>query len=72
MAESPYSVCGLVDGDAEILSRPGAWPVLLSFSIQEVIAMGKDVRDPCLAVRLVMESAIPMSKENLDRIDTGS
>jgi len=45
--------------------NPEHWPVLLGLSIQEVISMGQQVLDPCMASRLVMESAIPMSKVNL-------
>lgn len=45
--------------------NPEHWPILLSLSIQEVIAMGKSVLDPCLALRIAMESAVPMSKVNL-------
>jgi len=41
--------------------NPEHWPILLSLSIQEVIVMGKSLLDPCLALQLVMESAIPMS-----------
>jgi len=50
--------------------EPGHWPVLLGFSIQEVIDQGKSVLDPCLAARLVMESAIPASNENLPYLAT--
>jgi hypothetical protein len=50
--------------------EPGHWPVLLGFSIQEVIDQGKSVLDPCLAARLVMESAIPAAKENLPYLAT--
>jgi hypothetical protein len=45
--------------------NPEHWPVLLSLSIQEVIVMGKSVLHPSLALQLVMDSAIPMSKLNL-------
>ncbi|MEJ6003253.1 hypothetical protein [Paucibacter soli] len=45
--------------------NPEHWPILLSLSIQEVVGMGKAVIDPCLALQLVMESAVPMSKVNL-------
>ena len=44
---------------------PQHCPVLLSLSIQEVIGMGKSVIDPCIAITLVMETAIPMSKVDL-------
>lgn len=42
--------------------NPEHWPILLGLSIQEVIDLGKQTLDPYLSVRLVMESAIPMSK----------
>jgi hypothetical protein len=45
--------------------NPDRWPILLSLSVHDVIVMGKSVLGPCLALRLVMESAIPMSKVNL-------
>ncbi|RFP34636.1 hypothetical protein D0T24_13615 [Duganella sp. BJB480] len=45
--------------------NPEHWPVLLGLSIQEVILMAKTVIDPCLAMQLVMEAAVPMSKVNL-------
>lgn len=44
---------------------PEHWPVLLGLSIQEAIVMGKQALDPCLALQIVMESAIPMSKVEL-------
>lgn len=50
---------------AKFCPNPEHWPILLSLSIQDVIGMGKSEIDPCLALRLVMESAIPMSKVNL-------
>lgn len=45
--------------------NPEQWPVLFGLSIQEVIITRKSVLDPDLALRLVMESAVPMSKVNL-------
>lgn len=47
-------------------ANPEHWPVLLGLSIQEVIGMGKQALDPCLALQIVIESAIPMSKVKLD------
>jgi hypothetical protein len=44
---------------------PADWPILYSFAIQEAIYAGKNVIDPNLALRIVMESAIPMSKVDL-------
>jgi hypothetical protein len=50
----------------EFCKKPEHWPILVSLSIQEVISMGKGVVEPCLALTLVMESAVPMSKVNLN------
>ena len=44
---------------------PEHWPILLGFSIEEIIVTGRSELDPCIAIRLVMESAVPMSKVNL-------
>jgi len=48
--------------------NPEHWPVLLGLSAQEAIIMGKGVIDPGLAFRIVMESAIPMSKVELGKV----
>jgi len=45
--------------------NPVDWPILYSLAIQEAIYAGKGSIDPGLAFRLVMESAIPMSKVDL-------
>jgi hypothetical protein len=44
---------------------PAEWPILYSLAIQEAIYAGKGSIDPGLAFRIVMESAIPMSKIDL-------
>lgn len=44
---------------------PVEWPVLYALAIQEVIYAGKAAIDPRLAVSIVMESAVPMSKIDL-------
>ena len=44
---------------------PEHWPILLGLSVQQMIIMGKDILDPCQALKLVMESAIPMSKVDI-------
>jgi hypothetical protein len=44
---------------------PEHWPVLLGLSIQEIIVSGKSAIEPGLALRIVMEAAIPMSKIDL-------
>lgn len=41
---------------------PSHWPVLLGIAAQEAITLGKDVISPNLALKIIMESAIPMSK----------
>jgi hypothetical protein len=45
--------------------NPVDWPILYSLAIQEAIYAGKGSIDPGLAFRIVMESAIPMSKVDL-------
>ena len=44
---------------------PLHWPILLGLSIQGTIVDGKQALDPCLALQIVMESAVPMSKIDL-------
>jgi hypothetical protein len=44
---------------------PAEWPILFAIAAQESIFMGKDVIDPGLAVSVVMESAVAMSKVDL-------
>jgi hypothetical protein len=41
---------------------PTEWPVLFGFAIQEAIDASKGVLDPRVALLIVMESAVPMSK----------
>jgi hypothetical protein len=45
--------------------KPVDWPILYSFAIQEAIDMSVQAIHPELAFRIVMESAIPMSKVDL-------
>jgi hypothetical protein len=47
---------------AEFCDRPAQWPVLLGIAIQQALYLGKGIIDPSLAVSIVMESAVPMSK----------
>lgn len=42
--------------------KPSEWPIAFALVIQQVIGKGKDTISPELAFRIVMESAIPMSK----------
>jgi hypothetical protein len=44
---------------------PAHWPLLLGLAIRELIIQAKGVIDPCLALQIVTECAVPMSK--LDR-----
>ena len=44
---------------------PAEWPMLFAIAVQETIFMAKDVIEPGLAVTVVMESAVPMSKIDL-------
>ncbi len=41
---------------------PAEWPILFGLAVQEIVILGKEAIDPGLAVMIVMESAIPMSK----------
>lgn len=51
----------------QLCTSPSEWPIAFAMAIQQVILMGKDAIDPSMAVSIVMESAIPMSK-----VDFGS
>lgn len=44
---------------------PDHWPILMGLGIHDMIVEAKDVLDPCIALKIVMESAIPMSKVDL-------
>lgn len=46
-------------------SNPVDWPILFSLAAQEAITMGKSVIAPDVALKIIMESAIPMSKVDL-------
>jgi hypothetical protein len=45
---------------------PAHWPILMGLAIQDIMSQGRDVLDPCLALKIVMECAVPMSKVDLD------
>jgi hypothetical protein len=45
--------------------NPADWPVLYGLAIQEAIEAGKSAIDSSVALKIVMESAIPMSKVDL-------
>jgi hypothetical protein len=41
---------------------PSEWPTAFGFAIQEIMPQVKSAIDPCLALSIIMECAIPMSK----------
>ncbi|HEV7405033.1 MAG TPA: hypothetical protein VGO11_18970 [Chthoniobacteraceae bacterium] len=45
---------------------PAHWPILLGLAIQDIMSQGKGVFDPLLALKIVMECAVPMSKIDLE------
>jgi hypothetical protein len=45
--------------------KPSEWPVLFGITIQDAIQKAKDIIDPAIAVTIVMECAVPMSKVEL-------
>lgn len=47
---------------AELCFGPSEWPIAAGLAAQEAILMAKATIDPGAAVKIVMESAIPMSK----------
>lgn len=49
--------------------KPEQLPILYAMAAQRAVAFAKGVLEPSLAVRIVLESAIPMSKVNLPRPD---
>jgi hypothetical protein len=46
--------------------QPSEWPILFGIAVQEAIDAGKDVLPPEVALTIVMECAIPMSKVDLE------
>lgn len=49
---------------AQHCDSPDQWPIFFGLAIQQAIIMGKSAIDPQLALQIVMECAIPMSKIN--------
>jgi hypothetical protein len=47
---------------SKLTGNPKLWPIAAGIAIQEAIALTKDVVPPEVAVRIVMECAIPVSK----------
>lgn len=50
-------------------ATPADWPILFGVAIQEILFASKDLIDPQLALSIVMESAVPMSKIYLSGSD---
>jgi hypothetical protein len=44
---------------------PEHWPIVMSFAIHDMIIETSQILDPCVSLKVVMESAIPMSKLDL-------
>lgn len=42
--------------------KPSDWPVLFGVAVQEILFASKGLIEPSLALQIVMESAVPMSK----------
>lgn len=49
---------------------PAHWPLLFGLAIQDIMLQGKDVLDPCLALKIVTECAVPMSKVDRGALTT--
>lgn len=50
------------------VDNPGSWPFLMGLAAQIAMLRAKGVIDPSIAARIVMESAVPMSKIDPARI----
>ena len=44
---------------------PDLWPAMFALAIVHAIAAAKSTLDPCVALTIVMKSAVPMSKIDL-------
>lgn len=53
-------------------SQPAEWPILFGVAIQEILYVSKGMIAPQLALTIIMESAIPMSKIYLHREAAGN
>lgn len=49
----------------QFCQKPSEWPILFGLAVQETLDMSKGVIAPDLALKIIMESAIPMSKVDL-------
>ena len=45
--------------------EPDHWPIAFALGIQELLSQTRSALEPCIALQVVMESAIPMSKVKL-------
>lgn len=45
--------------------KPSEWPILFGVAIQEILYVSKGMIEPQMALTIIMESAIPMSKIHL-------
>lgn len=52
----------------EFCPDPAGWPILYGFAIQEAMDATKAVLEPAIALKMVMESAVPMSKVDLGNL----
>lgn len=52
----------------EFCPDPAGWPILYGLAIQEAMDSTKAVVDPAMAMKIVMESAVPMSKVDLSSV----
>jgi hypothetical protein len=50
--------------------NPITWPIVFGLALQEVIVEFKDSLNPDIAFLIAMETAIPMSKLDPDRVIT--
>jgi hypothetical protein len=42
--------------------NPEHWPLMLGLAVQEIMGRARNVLDPCVGLKIVMEYAVPMSK----------
>lgn len=56
---------GLFPVAQRFCASPSEWPILFGSAIQEVLGLSRGVIAPDLALTIVMESAVPMSKIDL-------
>lgn len=52
----------------DFCASPLEWPIAYAMAVQQLMEQGKAVLEPGLALRLVMECAVPMSKVDLEQV----